>query len=61
MRRPAIPQKQFIECWSSALRKGGFQRYHNHPLDIDVLVLDEISMVDTILMYQLVKAAPSRA
>jgi len=42
-------------------QKLGFQRDESRPLDVDVLVLDETSMVDTILMYHLLKAVPSEA
>jgi exodeoxyribonuclease V alpha subunit len=43
------------------LKKGGFQRDQDQPLDVDVLILDETSMIDTILMYHLLKAVPSGA
>ena len=41
-----------------SLQKGGFQRNEDKPLDCDVLVIDEASMIDTILMYHLLKAVP---
>ncbi len=34
----------------------GFKRNQDNPLDCDVLILDETSMVDIILMYNLMKA-----
>ena len=37
-------------------RKGGFQRNEETPLDCDLLIIDEMSMVDTILMHHLLKA-----
>ncbi len=43
------------------LLKGGFQRNEHKPLACDLLVIDEASMVDTILMYHLLKAVPSGA
>ena len=43
------------------LQKGGFQRGQDHPLDVDVLILDETSMIDTSLMYHLLKAVPPGA
>jgi len=43
------------------LRKGGFQKNENAPLDVDLLVIDEASMIDTILMHHLLKAVPGRA
>ena len=39
-------------------KEGGFRRNRNNPLHCDFLILDEISMVDIILMYHLLKALP---
>ncbi len=36
----------------------GFKKNENNPLACSLLVIDEASMMDTMLMYQLVKAAP---
>jgi len=44
-----------------SLRKNGFQKNENAPLDCDLLIVDETSMIDTILMYHLLKAIPSGA
>ncbi len=38
-----------------------FQYDHDRPLDCDVVILDEASMVDLPLMHQLVRALPPRA
>jgi exodeoxyribonuclease V alpha subunit len=40
---------------------GGFKRGDDNPLDCDLLVIDEASMVDVLLMQSLVKAVPDRA
>ncbi len=40
---------------------GGFVRNESHPLDADLLVVDECSMVDVSLMHQLLRALPQRA
>jgi len=40
---------------------GGFKRDAANPLDLDLLVVDETSMVDVALMYQLLRAVPRRA
>jgi exodeoxyribonuclease V alpha subunit len=40
---------------------GGFRRGEEHPLDCDLLVLDEASMVDVPLMRALLRALPDRA
>jgi len=37
---------------------GGFRRGKEYPLDVDVLVVDEVSMVDVVLMNQLLRAVP---
>ncbi len=39
-------------------QKGGFQKNENDPLECDLLILDEASMIDTVLMYHLLKAVP---
>jgi exodeoxyribonuclease V alpha subunit len=41
-----------------SLQQGGFQRNEDKPLNCDVLIIDEASMIDTILMYHLLKAIP---
>ena len=40
---------------------GGFKRGEDNPLDCDLLVVDETSMVDVLLMQALMKAVPDRA
>src|SRR5499433_2104752 len=42
-------------------RTGGFRRGEDNPLDCDLLVIDETSMVDVMLMQALLKAVPDRA
>ena len=37
---------------------GGFKRDRDNPLDFDLLVVDETSMVDVVLMNQLLRAVP---
>jgi exodeoxyribonuclease V alpha subunit len=41
--------------------KGGFQKNEDKPLSCDLLILDEASMIDTILMHHLIKAVPAFA
>ncbi len=41
--------------------KGGFQRDENNPLECNVLVVDEASMIDTLLMFGMLKAVPPDA
>ena len=40
-------------------RTGGFRRDSQYPLDCDLLVIDETSMVDVMLMHALLKAMPN--
>ena len=40
---------------------GGFKRGDDYPLDCDLLVVDETSMVDVMLMQALMKAVPDKA
>jgi len=42
-------------------KNGGFKREEGNPLDCDLLVVDETSMVDVPLMNALVRAVPARA
>jgi exodeoxyribonuclease V alpha subunit len=42
-------------------RTGGFRRGEDNPLDCDLLVVDEASMVDVILMQALSRAVPDKA
>jgi exodeoxyribonuclease V alpha subunit len=40
---------------------GSFRKDENNPLDADLIVIDETSMVDTVLMYHMLKAIPDQA
>src|SRR6266436_1093925 len=42
-------------------KTGGFKRGDDNPLDCDLLVVDETSMVDVMLMQALMKAVPDKA
>ncbi|MGD9044526.1 MAG: ATP-dependent RecD-like DNA helicase [Desulfobacterales bacterium] len=44
-----------------SLHKHGFQRNEKNPLECDLLIVDEASMIDTILMHHLLKAIPATA
>jgi exodeoxyribonuclease V alpha subunit len=41
--------------------EGGFKRNETNPLETDLVVVDEVSMVDTLLMYHFLKAMPPGA
>ena len=40
-------------------KNGGFKRNRENPLDCDLVIVDEASMIDTFLMYSLLKALPT--
>ncbi|MFH2058089.1 MAG: ATP-dependent RecD-like DNA helicase [Pseudomonadota bacterium] len=42
-----------------SMNEGGFKKNNNNPLKCDVLIIDEASMIDTVLMHHLLKAVPS--
>ena len=42
-------------------KAGGFKRNSENPLECDLLIVDETSMVDVMLMQALMKAAPDNA
>ncbi len=44
-----------------SFKKGGFQRNAARPLTCDLLIVDEASMIDTVLMYHLLQALPDAA
>ena len=44
-----------------SVQKGGFQRNELNPLDCDLVIIDEASMIDTILMHHLLKGVPPGA
>jgi exodeoxyribonuclease V alpha subunit len=44
-----------------SIQKGGFQKDEEDPLECDLLIVDEASMIDIILMHHLLKAVPLQA
>jgi exodeoxyribonuclease V alpha subunit len=42
-------------------KRGGFSRNEDDPLEADVVIIDEVSMMDTLLMYHLLKAIPAHS
>ena len=44
-----------------SMQNGGFRKNESEPLNCDLLIVDEASMIDTILFYHLVKAIPLHA
>jgi exodeoxyribonuclease V alpha subunit len=53
------PAKTIHRLLEYSIHKHGFQRNEKNPLDCDLLIIDEASMIDTILMYHLLKAVPA--
>jgi exodeoxyribonuclease V alpha subunit len=44
-----------------SMKEAGFKKNNNNPLKCDALIIDEASMVDTVLMHHLLKAVPKGA
>ncbi|MBW2516377.1 MAG: ATP-dependent RecD-like DNA helicase [Deltaproteobacteria bacterium] len=55
------PAKTIHRLLEYSIHKLGFQRHEKNPLECDVLIVDETSMIDTVLMYHLLKAVPATA
>lgn len=53
--------KTFHRLLEYSFQRGGFQKDDKTPLKCDLLVVDEASMIDTILMHHLLKAVPPGA
>ncbi|BCS98078.1 ATP-dependent RecD-like DNA helicase [Desulfoluna limicola] len=56
-----FPAKTIHRLLEFSFQKGGFQRNRENPLSCDVLVVDEASMIDVPLMFNLLKAVPDTA
>lgn len=55
------PAKTIHRMLEFSPKKWQFMRDQNNPLDVDVLILDEVSMIDTSLMYNLLKGILPKA
>ncbi len=55
------PAKTIHRLLSFSFAAGGFQHNAEKPLACDLLILDEASMIDTVLMHHLLKAVPPEA
>ena len=53
--------RPFTGCLNIHPGRGSFQKDQDDPLEADVVIIDEASMVDTLLMYHLLKAIHSHA
>lgn len=55
------PAKTIHRLLEFSPKEGKFLRDENNPLDADLIVIDETSMVDVYLMHNLLRAAPPQA
>ena len=55
---PGLEAKTIHRLLETDPRTGEFRRTEGHPLDCDLLVVDEASMVDVLLMRSLLRAVP---
>ncbi len=56
-RPPAARPRPSTACWSSSRRQGStFQRNEENPLEADMIIVDEASMLDLLLTNHLLKA-----
>lgn len=63
-RMSEITQKKATTIHSALeydFRNGGFKKNREQPLDCDLIIIDEASMIDTYLMHSLLKAVPNQA
>ncbi|MBK1734591.1 ATP-dependent RecD-like DNA helicase [Halorhodospira abdelmalekii] len=56
-----LPAQTIHRLLETDSQSGGFKRNADHPIEADLVVVDETSMVDVRLMYALVKALPEHA
>lgn len=56
-----IPAKTLHRLLEFSFQSGGFQKNEEKPLNCHVLIVDEASMIDTVLMHHLMKAVPPTA
>ncbi|MBN2417895.1 MAG: ATP-dependent RecD-like DNA helicase, partial [Deltaproteobacteria bacterium] len=57
----SFPAKTIHRALEYTPNQGAFRRNRENPLDTDILILDETSMIDTRLMNSLFEAVPDRA
>ena len=53
-----MPAKTIHRLLRFSLKKRGFEKNEDNPLHCDLLIVDEVSMIDTYLMHHLLKAVP---
>ena len=55
------PAKTIHRLLEYSFAKGGFQKNEENPLACELLIIDEASMIDTLLFHHLLKAVPLNA
>ena len=55
---PAVTIHRLLEF---SFKAGGFQRTRDNPLECNLLIIDEASMIDTVLAMHLLEAVPAEA
>ena len=56
-----FPAKTIHRLLEYSPKEGGFKKNEGNPLSADLIIVDESSMIDTLLMYHMLKAVPSHA
>ncbi len=56
-----MPAKTIHRLLRFSLKKRGFEKNEENPLNCDILIVDEVSMIDTYLMHHLLKAVPDNS
>ena len=56
-----FPAKTIHRLLEYSPKEGGFKKNEENPLSADLIIVDESSMIDTLLMYHMLKAVPSHA
>ena len=61
MKLPTGEAKTVHRLLEFSPNEGGFQRNRHNPLEADVVIVDEVSMIDLVLMNNLMKAVSQKA
>lgn len=56
-----LPAKTIHRMLNMEVSSNTFKHHQNNPLPINVLIIDEVSMIDIVLFYHLLKALPPEA
>lgn len=56
-----FPSSTIHSLLAYSFQQGGFKKNKQNPLDCHLIIVDEASMIDTLLMYHLLRAIPDHA